>query len=54
MASYTRDSVEECAGDMPTPAAGVADYLTLRIGEVKKPLIGARRHQRRVVEFMPA
>ena len=46
--------MKERAGDMPAPAARIAERLPLRIGEIKKPFIGAPRNQRRVVEFMPA
>src|SRR5579871_4026704 len=42
------------AGDMPAPTARVCNWVPLRIGKVKKLFIGARRDERRVMEFMSA
>ena len=46
--------MEERAADMAAPAAGAGDRLALRVGKVEQHFIGARRDQRRIVEFMPA
>src|SRR6267142_4421809 len=46
--------MEERAAGMAAPAAGAGDRLALRVGKVEQHFIGARRDQRRIVEFMPA
>src|SRR6266446_3047502 len=46
--------MKERAADMAAPAAGAGERLPLRVAELKKRFIGARRDQRRIVEFMPA
>ena len=42
------------AADMASPAAGVADRSSLRVGQIEEPFIGTGRGQRRIVEFMSA
>ena len=54
LALYLRDCMKERAADMASPAAGAADRLALGVGKLKKSFVGAGRHQRRVVEFVPA
>ena len=46
--------MKERAADMAAPAAGAGERLPLRVAELKKRFVGARRDQRRIVEFMPA
>src|SRR6266849_9505559 len=54
LALYPRDCMKEGAADVASPTACAAEWLPLRIGKVKKGFIGARRDQRRIVEFMSA
>jgi hypothetical protein len=35
--------MKERAGDMPSPTSGIAERLSLRVGELKKSFIGALR-----------
>ncbi len=44
--------MKERAADMATPTAGAGDRLALRVGKVEKHFIGARRDQRRIMEFV--
>src|SRR5260370_21548932 len=52
LVSYPRDRMKERAADMAAPAAGAADPLALCVGKIENSFIGARRDQRRMVEFV--
>src|SRR5258707_8693226 len=54
LVSYVCNCMKERAGDMPSPASGIVERFSLRVGELKKSLIGTPRNERRIMEFMPA
>src|SRR6516165_12673936 len=49
-----RDRMEEGAGDVAAPAAGLAERVSLPVDEIDQGLVVTRCDQRRVVKFVAA